>query len=92
MVNLRMQKMNLKGCEHVAKNRKRCRKIIISVLAFVLLVSLTGAFLIDRSIPDRLQVVSGDRKSQILRYPFDTIIEENVAKAARTDPTFLRII
>lgn len=82
MVNLRMQKMNLKGCEHVAKNRKRCRKIIISVLAFVLLVSLTGAFLIDRSIPDRLQVVSGDRKSQILRYPFDTIIEENVAKAA----------
>lgn len=74
--------MNLKGCEHVAKNRKRCRKIIISVLAFVLLVSLTGAFLIDRSIPDRLQVVSGDRKSQILRYPFDTIIEENVAKAA----------
>ena len=66
----------------MAKNRKRCRKIIISVLTIVLFVSATGAFLIDRSIPDRLQVVSGDRKTQILRYPFDTFIEENVAQAA----------
>lgn len=66
----------------MVKLRKSWKRLLLCMTVLCVITCGAGAFLIYSSIPDHLQVASGDRLTQILKYPLGGFIQEEVTQVS----------
>lgn len=66
----------------MAKRKNFWKHFAYVLSGVIVVIGIAGAFLVYNSIPDRLQVATGEQRTQLLKYPFDGFIQEEVAEAA----------
>lgn len=66
----------------MAKRKNFWKHFAYVLSGVIVVIGIAGAFLVYNSIPDRLQVAAGEQRTQLLKYPFDGFIQEEVAEAA----------